>query len=147
MSSLSESERQRRIQVLKLILKDLDRPVRQPYPRIDTEREEAAKDEARAAGRELLTPLAACRLFNKSAPTVRRAVSEGRVWAPFTLNATGKSMALISLESATSYWEEFTPDDLEIMRDNGQTLGVKGLVYNILSPEPLVSLRNLEEQE
>ena len=96
MSSLSESERQRHIQVLKLILKDLDRPVRQPYPRIDTEREEAAKDEARAAGRELLTPLAACRLFNKSAPTVRRAVSEGRVWAPFTLNATGKSMALIS---------------------------------------------------
>ena len=85
MNELSETERKRRKEVLAMILKDLDRPVRQPFPRAEAERQQAAKEEAKEDGRELLTPRAACKLFQKSPPTVRRAVSERHVEAPYTL--------------------------------------------------------------
>ena len=114
---------------------------------IDAERAQAAKDYARERGLELLTPLAACELFGKSAPTVRRAVAEDHVYAPFTLNATGKPVSLIKLESAIAYWG--TPDEglLNQMRDSGHVLSISGIGYNVLSPKPLVDLRNPKEME
>ena len=145
MSHLTEAERQRRKAVLKMLLKDLDQPVRQPFLRTEEERRQAAINEARQEGREVLTPRAVCKLFGKSAPTVRRAVSEGHVWAQFTLNFTAKPVALIHLKSAISYWGNHDPDLLERMRENGHVLGVDGLSYNVLSPTPLVTLRELKE--
>ena len=138
--TLSDSERRRRKDVLKLLLKDLDRPPKQPYPRTEREREQAAKDKARETDRELLTPLAACKLFAKSSPTVRRAIAEGHVYAPFTLDATAKPVSLIQLKSAIAYWGQHDEHLLNEMRDNGHTLGVSGSVYNVLSPTLLVTL-------
>ena len=110
---------------------------------IELERIQATQDRARELGRELLTPLAACHLFGKSPATVRRAVSEGHVRAQFTLHATQKPVSLLRLDSATGYWGPPDPHLVGEMRDKGITLAVdNGLSYNVLSPRPLVSLRN-----
>ena len=152
MENLTEAERKRRMEVLKMLLAELEKPVANPPPKNEQEREAAAKAEARAAGRELLTPKAASVLFGKAPVTVRRAVAGDYVLGMVRLNFTERPVFLIQLESAIQYWGK--PTDswlLEQMRDNGHTLGINGVGFNVLSLERLVSLNNsisdLEDEE
>ena len=157
MQHLSDAERRRRQEVLKLVLQDLEKPAGTrlsgegesylSFLGAQAERTQSAKDDARANGRELITPLGAAELFKKAAPTVRRAVAEGFVAAPLTLHATGKPVALLQLSSATAYWGEPDGGAVDQMRENGHVLGVDGLAYNVLSPEPLLTLNDPGELE
>lgn len=107
----------------------------------EAERQQAAKDRARQLGHEVLTPLAAKTLFGKSAEAVRKAVREQRVDAAFDLWVTDKSVALIVLGSAINYWGQPDSEAVERMRENGQTISVDGVGYNILHPTPLLNRR------
>ena len=93
MTILTPAEQRRRKALLELLLEDLDEVSGQT----EEERRQAAKDEAREENRELLPPLAAGELFGKSAATIRRAVAEGHVTAPLTLDFTAKPTRLLSL--------------------------------------------------
>ncbi len=53
---------------------------------------------------EVLTPVAACELFGKSAEAVRRAVAEGFVKSPGELRFGVRPIRLIDLQSALDYW-------------------------------------------
>ena len=117
------------------------------HPQNPSERQQAARDEAQASGQELITPLAACKLFKKSAATVRRAVNHGHVWAPYVLQATGTPTNLIDLKSAIHYWNHADPDTIHIMRNNGNTLTINGNSYNILSLERLIDHRDLHRKD
>ena len=76
---------------------------------------------------EVLTPLAACALFGKSAEAVRRAAREERVIELFELWLTEKRVRLIELQSAIKYWArdpwptylEPLEEQLDRMRRNG----------------------------
>ena len=105
-------------------------------------RTEAAKTEARAFDRELLTPKAAAKLFGKSPEAVRKATRLGRVEVVFDLSFSDKRVGLSRLSSAIKYWGQ--PDDnlLSEMRQNGHVLSISGLAYNVLSPTPLVTMRD-----
>ena len=144
---LSDSERTRCREALRLLLAELDRPSTPVVDDVEAKRQQDAREDARRNGDELLTPRATCALFRKSSPTVRRAVSEGYVDAPFTLDASGKRVSLIHLRSASDYWGPADPDLLREMRAFGQLLGVDWTLYNVLNPTPLVNLRNAGEME
>ena len=124
---------------------------RDAYIAAEQARIQAAKVQAREMGFELLTPLAACRLFRKSPEAIRKAVRNGHVFAPFDLRATDKNVGLIRLDSAIDYWGSQGSNDfderLDEMRDNGLTLSVQGVGYNILHPTPLLTLRDGQELE
>ena len=147
MQDLPESERQRREAVLKAILAELEKPVPEPYPQSEDERQRAAKEDARKCGRELLTTKSAARLFDKSPVTVRRAVSEGHIRIIIELSYTDKKIRLFPLRAAVSYWGSSDDDLLNKMRSNGHVLGYNGALYNVLSETPLVTLCNPEELE
>ena len=118
-------------------------------PRYEDEakRRQVAKDKARERGHEVLSPLGAKKLFGKSAEAIRKAVRNRHVEVGFDHCITDKRVALILLNSAIDYWGQ--PDDsvVDKMRENGQTISVDGLVYNILHPTPLVAPRRLEDLE
>ena len=111
----------------------------------EDQRIRAARDEAEAEGRELLTPRAAAELFGKASQTVRQAVRLQQVDAPYTLNATGKPVSLLLVDSALKFWRD-VPEDfydrLTKMRAEAHTLSIYGVIWNILSLEPLASLRD-----
>ena len=67
----------------------------------------------------MLTPLAACDLFEKSPPTVRRAAAGHLVYTPFVLHVSGKPVRLIDLRSAIAYWGEHSEHRLGEMRASG----------------------------
>ena len=110
-------------------------------------RRQAAKDRARQQGHEVLTPLAAKSLFGKSPEAVRKAVRNLHVEAPFDLEASEKKVALILLNSAADYWGQPDAGAVDAMRENGQTISVDGVIYNILHPKPLLTKRIQEHLE
>lgn len=69
------------------------------------------------------------------------------MYASITLDVTAKSVNLINLDSAISYWGQ--PDEhlLNGMRDNGHVLGVEGVGFNVLSPTPIATLHDPNELE
>ena len=145
---LPEAERRRRRALLNAMLEDLHHagPDRQrPAERAtDNPRKESTKFE----GLELLTPLAACNLFEKSAPTVRRAVADKLVYSPFVLHVSGKPVRLIDLRSAIAYWRVVHSEQrLKEMRSNGNLMWIEEREYNILHPEPLITRGDSEEEE
>ena len=109
-------------------------------------RQREAKRKAQELGNELLTPGAVEALFGVSATTVRTAKHKGRIWPLVTL-ALRWDIPLFLLRELTAVWGE--PKDaalLKEMRDNGHTLGVPGgALYNVLNPQPLVTLRDPAE--
>lgn len=112
---------------------------------------QAAKEQARELKRELLTPLAASKLFKKSPEAVRKAVRNRQVFVEFNLRPSNRIIVLIQLESAMRYWGTQSSHDFEMrlneMRDNGMTLSVSGLPYNVLHPTPLLTLRDGQDFE
>ena len=110
-------------------------------------RRQATKDRARQQSHEVLTPLAAKRLFGKSAEAVRKAVRNWHVEVGFDLWVTDKNVAMIRLHSAIDYWGEPDERTLDEMRRNGLTISVDGLGYNILHPTPLTTTRLREDIE
>ena len=124
---------------------------RDAYIAAEQARTETAKVQARELGFEVLTPLAACRLFGKSPEAVRKAVRNGHVVVACDLRVTDKTVGLIRLDSAISYWGTQGSNDfderLNEMRDNGQMMGIWGVGYNILHPTPLQTLRDGDELE
>ena len=124
---------------------------RDVYIAAEQARNHAAKEQAREMNLELLTPLAASALFEKSPEAVRKAVRNGHVFVRFNLRATEKNVDLIRLDSAIDYWGTQNSHDFEMrlneMRDNGLTLSVDGLGYNVLHPTPLLTLRDGQELE
>ena len=111
----------------------------------DKARHDAAKRYAAEMGQELLTPLAARALFGLSPESVRTAARKGHVDVPFTLDASGRDVQLIRLDSALEYWNQRKPPDLtgELakMRENGQVMSVSNVVYTVLHPVPLVRMK------
>ena len=117
------------------------------YLQAEAQRIQAAKDEARRLGFELLTPLAAAKLFQKSPEAVRKATRTGRVEVVFDLRVTDRNVAMIRLNSAIEYWGEPDEQRLGELRDNGLTMGVSSGVWNILHSKPLLELRDPAELE
>ena len=113
----------------------------------ELERQAAARAEARRAGQELLTPLGAVSLFKKSPEAVRKAASKAHVEVVFDLWATERSVSLIHLQSAVEYWGEPDPARLDAMREEGHLLAANELIYNVLHPKPLLTLRNADEMD
>ena len=114
---------------------------------VHLERVQHAKDEAQRAGRELLTPIAARKLFGKSPEAVRQAVRNGCIEAEFDLWVTDKNVSMIRLDSAISYWGQPPGPELQRMRDNCVTIADRSVIYNLLSPRPLLSPRDRGEVE
>lgn len=144
---LTEAERRRRRELLARMIEDLDRRGPQHRPLTESDVSDRSKELTEHQGLELLTPLAACDLFAKTAPTVRRAVAEGLVYSPFALNVTGKPVRLIDLRSAIAYWGPPGARRLDEMRTNGNLLRIEVLDYNILHPEPLVTATDPHEED
>ena len=145
--TLTEAERRQRKALLEIMMQDLDHA--DPYPQRPTERGTAdpRKEAARWYRRELLTPLAACDLFEKSAPTVRRAAADKLVYSPFVLHVSGKPVRLIDLRSAIAYWSvEHSEHRLKEMRANGNLMVIDEREFNILHPEPLITRGDAEEE-
>ena len=103
---------------------------------------EAAREEARLSGRELLTPAAASALFRVSDAAVRTARLKGHVKAVALLSPTNKETHLLDLTSALAYWaerrgkvrmEDFN-SELDRMRMCGLTVWNDGQFYHILHP-------------
>lgn len=117
--------------------------------RLDVERERIrkAKEWARENEFEVLAPSAAARLFGKSAEAVHKALTNDRIRAAFDLWFTDRRTPMMSLSSAIEYWGEPEERELNAMRENGLTLDVHGIVYNVLHWRPLTTLRDPEELE
>ena len=144
---LTEAERRRRKAVLETMMQDLDRAG--PDPQRPPQRDTADPRKGRAQWNrcELLTPLAACDLFKKVAPTVRRAAAERLVYSPFVLHVSGKPVRLIDLRSAIAYWGPRSERRLNEMRANGNLMVIEEREYNILHPEPLITRGDSEEEK
>ena len=114
------------------------------YQQREAERIRAGKDEARTLGLELLTPLAAAKLFQKSPEAIRKA-TRTRHMVVFDLWFMDNKVPMFRLRSAIEDWGE--PDEQLVteMRENGLTLGVDHLCYNILHVRPLLELRDPAE--
>ena len=81
-----------------------------------------------AAGRELLTPREAARLFGVHDATIRTAASQGKVRPAFALAAV-RDLPLYKLRDLQAYFSprsEADPALLEMMRANGVTCYVEG---------------------
>lgn len=121
-----------------------DDPRAKPWIDAEKARVKAAKQRAREFGWELLTPLSVTDLFGVTASAVRQARLNGYVYAPFKFNVTDKDLHLLDLGSAVEYWDARKPVDfdakLEKMRENGITLGVNNVCYNVLHTRPLTSM-------
>ena len=145
--TLTEAERRQRKALLEIMLHDLDRA--DPSPQRSPQRGTAdpRKEAARRNRCELLTPLAACDLFQKSPPTVRRAAADKHVYSPFVLHVSGKPVRLIDLRSAIAYWLVVRSEHrLKEMRANGNLMVIEEREYNILHPEPLITRGDSEEE-
>ena len=95
----------------------------------------------------MLTPLAACYLFGRSEPAVRRAAREGLVVTHLALSFTSKQVRLFDLQSCLDYWGKNPwpkyrrplEEELEEMRFfGGITLRYMDRDYRVLHPSPLV---------
>ena len=103
--------------------------------------------------REVLTPLAACMLFGKSAEAVRRAVAEGHVMSPVALAFGAQPIRLLDLQSAVNYWlpkprPEYLPrleSALAEMRLYGITFAgqIGNIVDDAIADDPLSRYRVL----
>ena len=144
---LTETERRRRKAVLDSIMQDLDRAGPSAQRPTDGDTADSRKTVAAANGLELLTPLAACDLFSKSPPTVRRAVSHSHVYNPFVMHLSDKPVRLIDLSSAIAYWDVHSEARLDEMRANGTLMWIDERSYNILHPTPLVTRGEQDEEE
>ena len=102
--------------------------------------EQKAKLDARTNNRELLTPQAASALFGVSLLAVHHAVSENLVCADFQVRITTTPLNLIRMDSAAQQWGLPDTHLADLMRDQGQVIGIEGQSCNILSLEPLVTL-------
>ena len=144
MYTLDKEERQQLIGLLELVIDQLRLAPAKP-PHSATDLHQAAKHEAQDLNLELLTPLAAAELFKKSGATVRRAILEGHIIAPYKLQVTARPVKLIDLPSALKYWKNDYRDDLDSdidrMRTNGQVVNINGAYFNILSTKHLVTNR------
>ena len=102
-----------------------------------------ASENARLAGRELMTPKAVAELLGITDAAVRTARLHGRVESPFALRLTQKTVHLVRVASAIDYW--VGPDagrvdaHLDAMRRNGTTMALGGEFWNILSDHPVDS--------
>ena len=128
-------------------MQDLDRAGPDPQRPPESDTADPRKERAEWNRCELLTPLAACDLFEKSAPTVRRAASERLVYSVFVLHVSGKPVRLIDLRSAIAYWGPHSERRLDEMRANGNLMWIEEREYNILHPRPLVTRGDSEEEE
>lgn len=143
---MTETERRIVRKYLTRVLDDLGNPGPSRFL-VMFQDEERAKEEAKKKGLELLTPRAACELFEKSPSTVRRAVADGSIYALFTMRLIARPASLIDLDSAIRNWGKAENQLLDKMRTNGRVIGIGGDTYNILSPEPLVSPYKKGERE
>ena len=96
------------------------------------------KAQAQARGRELLTPSATAQLFGVTPAAVRQARIRGRVESPCSLEVAGRPADLLTLESAVKYWREAPAADLDPMRHNGLLIAVRGKIFNVLHPRPML---------
>ena len=99
-----------------------------------------ARAQAQAHGRELLTPSATAGLFGVTPAAVRQARIRGRVESPFSLEVAGRPADLLTLESAVRFWRKalVNPDTLDRMRSNGLLITVRGKIFNVLHPRPML---------
>ena len=107
---------------------------------------ESAKEAAKKAGREVLTPKAVQELYDKTEPAVSAARRRGRLAVAWELRATDKSVPVFSLASAVELWGPADPVKLQKLRDNAMPLWVSnangrgGMTWNILHTGPLVAV-------
>lgn len=99
---------------------------------------------------EVLTPIAACALFGKSAEAVRRAVAEGHVKSRFELRFGARPIRLLDLDSAMKYWHRSSQpslrpieDDLATMRFNSVVACAQLMRDGALEDDPLSCVRIL----
>ena len=90
---------------------------------------------------DVLTPLAAAALFERSPEAVRTAVRKGHVETAFTLSVTNKDVHLIYLDSAVAYWGKNESYEVNLVKfkANGNTISVDSAGYRMLHPVPLVA--------
>ena len=98
------------------------------------------EEDCRESGRELLTPMAAAKLFGISLAAVRMARTHGHIDTYVRLSVTGKPVELILLQSALRYWRK-TANDIEdalnSFRRNGTTMAIDAEFFNVLHSEPV----------
>ena len=92
---------------------------------------------------EVLTPLAASRLFERSPEAVRTASRKGLVRTELVIDMERRPVRLVTLESAFTYWgvsraEDFE-EQLDRMRANSIVLSIFGGIYRVLHPRPVVT--------
>ena len=100
----------------------------------DAQAVEELRAQCRRDHREVLTPLAATRLFGISNAAVRAARLQGKVKPELTVSITAKHVHLINLESALRYWRlsEAMERTLSLMRSRGTPVAVGHQFYVIL---------------
>ena len=83
---------------------------------------------------ELLTPLAASRLFKRSSEAVRTAVRIGHVASVCTVALSSKPVRLISVNSAIKYWKKPLdfPEEIKRLRLYGVIINVQYYLYFVL---------------
>lgn len=97
--------------------------------------------ESSSAGLELvevLTPVAASRLFARSPEAVRTASRKGLVRTELVIDVETRPVRLVTLESALKYWDVGRSRDFESqldhMRRHSAVLSVSGGTYRVLHP-------------
>ena len=102
-----------------------------------------ASENARRAGRELMTPKAVAELLGITDTAVRTARLHGRVESPFALSITQNKVHLVTVRSAVDYWvgpdAERVEEHLDAMRRNGTVMALGGEFWNVLSDHPVDS--------
>ena len=91
---------------------------------------------------EVLTPLAASRLFERSPEAVRTASRKGLVRTELVIDVERRPVRLVTFESAFTYWGVSRVADfeeqLDLMRANSIVLSIFGRMYRVLHPRPAV---------
>ncbi len=102
----------------------------------------ALQDFLSATRHELLTPLAASRLFKRSTEAVRTAVRNGHIQHRCTVALSSKPVRLISVRSAIDYWDkplDFA-EEIRRLRRCGVVINVDYYLYLVLHTTPVIEL-------
>ena len=93
---------------------------------------------------EVLTPLAAARLFERSSEAVRTASRKGLVRTELVIDIETRPVRLVTFESAIKYWGVSrvvnVEEQLEQMREHSIVLSVFGGTYRVLHPRSAVEV-------
>ena len=114
------------------------------WEELNDEARQRAIDFGEEGERELLTPKAAARLFDKNIRAVNAAVSRGKVDVPHTLEFSTK-VGLIRLQSAIDFWGEPPAARLAEMREGAAPLWIEFEgPWTVIDTKRLFTLREVE---